>query len=232
MLLPQLTGDALTDLSMGASRLRLGFFGGSFDPPHCGHLAIARAAAQRFSLDRVWMAPTGRQPLKRMGAEATFGDRLAMTRLLCEADDRLLASGVDAPRQDGRPNYTVDTLNEVRRQAPDALLFAIIGADALPDLPSWHEAKQLFDLATWIAVSRPGHLLSGTMSAALREEEERGRLYLVHDVDLPVSSTSIRQMLHHSSNPTREELPEAVLQYIQERRLYSEPAKTCLPSPA
>ena len=201
--------------------MRLGYFGGSFDPPHCGHLTIALAAARQFALDCVWLAPTGRQPLKRQGAEASFADRFAMTQLLCAGDDRLLASEVDGPRPDGGPNYTVEALRQVRDEAPDAALFAIIGADALGDLPRWHEAGQLFALATWIAVSRPGYSLSGALPETLRSEMERNRLCLLPDIDVPVSSTKIRQGLRHGEEPTRAQLPDAVLDYVRQHRLYA-----------
>ena len=201
--------------------MRLGFFGGSFDPPHCGHLAIALAAAESFSLDQVWLAPTGRQPFKHAGAEATFGDRVAMTRLLCEADGWLLPSAIDAPHPDGTPNYTVDTLLSLRSGQPGVELFAIVGADALPELPRWREAGRLFELATWIAVSRPGHLLAETVPVTMRGEQERGRLRLLPEVAVPVSSTEIRRKLHQGLDPTDGEVPEAVLRYIHARQLYS-----------
>ncbi len=203
--------------------MRLGFFGGSFDPPHCGHLAIALAAAQHFSLERIWLAPTGRQPFKQAGAEATFLDRVAMTRLLCGADDRLFASTLDAPRPDGAPNYTVDALSELRACHPDAELFAILGADALPDLPHWRESERLFELASWIAVSRPGNALAEPLPEPLREQQERGRLCLLKDVQVPVSSTEIRRKLHQpSSGLTSEDVPETVLGYIRSHMLYQQ----------
>ena len=202
--------------------MRLGFFGGSFDPPHGGHLAIALAAAEHFSLDQVLMAPTGRQPLKRLGAEAGFPDRLAMTHLLCEGHEQLLASDIDAPHRDGTPNYTVDALGELRRQTMGADLFAIIGADILRDLPQWHESDRLFGLATWIAVSRPGHSLSEIVPAALHSEMKAGHLCLLNDIAVPVSSTEVRRVLRQSLDPTSEELPAAVLRYIRSHRLYAE----------
>ena len=200
--------------------MRLGFFGGSFDPPHCGHLAIALAAAESFSLDQVWLTPTGRQPFKHAGAEATFQDRVAMTRLLCEADGRLVMSEIDAPHADGTPNYTVDTLARLRRSDVTVELFAIVGADALPELPKWREAARLFELATWIAVSRPGHLLAEALPAALRGEQARGRLCLLANVAVPVSSTEIRRKLQQGLDPTDREVPEAVLRYLHAHQLY------------
>ncbi len=93
--------------------MRIGYFGGSFDPPHRGHLAVARLARDRFALDRVLLAPTARQPLKPGGPEAPWPDRLRMTALLCSGVPGLEASAIDGPRPDGAPNYTVDTLRRL-----------------------------------------------------------------------------------------------------------------------
>src|SRR3978361_2006331 len=108
--------------------MRIGYFGGTFDPPHRAHLRVARAAADAFALDRVLLAPTGVQPLKAEPAKASFEDRLAMTRLLCAEAPRLQASAIDGPLPDGSPNYTVDALSRLREQQPDAELFVLAGA--------------------------------------------------------------------------------------------------------
>ena len=200
--------------------MRLAFFGGSFDPPHLGHLAVAQAAAKHFSLDRVLLAPTGRQPLKRHGAHASFADRLAMVRLLCEQDACLEASTCDAPHPDGSPNYTVDPLESLQQHYKGAALFAIIGADSLPDLPKWHQSKRLFELATWISVSRPQHAFPKTLPPSLRMERERGRLHLISDVNVATSSTGLRSQLHQGSDIS-DEVPQNVLRYIQSHKLYS-----------
>src|SRR5258707_14429698 len=91
--------------------MRVVLFGGSFAPPHHGHLAIATAAADGFALDSVFFAPAGRQPLKLDGTVTSFEDRLAMVELVCLEDLRFAASGLDAPRADGAPSYTVETLS-------------------------------------------------------------------------------------------------------------------------
>src|ERR1700734_1006739 len=96
--------------------MRVGFFGGSFDPPHLGHLAVARAAAQAFALDTVLLAPTAHQPLKPHGADAPFEDRLAMVRLLCAGQPGLEASELEAPTEAISPNYTIDTLRALRAE--------------------------------------------------------------------------------------------------------------------
>ena len=94
--------------------MRIAFFGGSFDPPHRGHLAIARAAIERLALDTVWMAPVGVQPLKPGGFSTSFADRLAMVELAAAGDPRIVPSAIDAPRSDGQPNYTIDVLTAIK----------------------------------------------------------------------------------------------------------------------
>ena len=111
--------------------MRIGYFGGSFDPPHRGHLAVASAARDAFALDRVLLAPTARQPLKPGGPVASFEDRLRMTELLCAGQPRLEASAIDGPRPNGEPNYTADTLRRLHAQ-----LIQSGGRATLPDRPS------------------------------------------------------------------------------------------------
>ncbi len=200
--------------------VRLALFGGSFDPPHRGHLGIALAAAEAFSLDRVLFAPTGRQPFKRSGAAASFDDRVAMVEILCAGENRFAASRLDAPHPDGRPNYTVDVLSELRSSQPEATLFALIGADALPDLPQWHDAARLFDLATWIVISRPGYPFPESLPAMLGEERAAGRLHLLANTHLRVSSTTLRRGLRRLEGSVEDDVPEGVLEYIRAHDLY------------
>ena len=200
--------------------MRIAFFGGSFDPPHNGHLAIARAAAEHFAIERVLLAPTGLQPFKHAGAEAAYTDRLEMVRQLCAADPALLeASILDAPRADGMPNYTVDALTALLREQPAAELFAIVGADALPDLPHWHDPGRLFELAQWIAVSRPGHPVAEPLPEPLQTERARGRLHLLAGVSVPLSSRELRARLHRGE-ACDTALPPTVADYIASHALY------------
>ena len=96
--------------------MRIAFFGGTFDPPHCGHIAIARAAITRLALDQVLVAPVGTQPLKSGVPSSSFEDRLAMVQLAVAGEPGLTASNVDAPLPGGQPNYTFDTLQRLRSQ--------------------------------------------------------------------------------------------------------------------
>ena len=198
--------------------MRIALFGGTFDPPHRGHTAIAAAAADRFRLDTVLFAPAGRQPLKAHPAGASFDDRLAMTRLACAEDPRFQASTRDAPRPDGAPNYTVDSLISLRDQLPDAQIFNLVGADSFHDLARWHMPERLLQLAEWIVVSRPGYLLADPPGLTLTPAE-RQRVHLLDSVHEDVAATSLRERLA-TGDPCDDLLVPPVLAYIRQHHLY------------
>jgi nicotinate-nucleotide adenylyltransferase len=183
--------------------MRIGYFGGSFDPPHRAHLLVAQAAANALHLDRVLLAPTGVQPLKEGTPHASFDDRLAMTRLLCADDPRLEVSDIDAPHADGSPNYTVDAIARLKADFPDAEIFIIVGADSFLSLPRWHEPEKLLAEAHWVVLSRPGFNLStidpdhsgeGIASLHLTAEQQK-RVHLLETLDDETSATGIRERL-------------------------------------
>ena len=198
--------------------MRIALFGGSFDPPHRGHLAIAKAAADSFSLDQVLFAPAGRQPLKRDGHSATFEDRLAMVALACETDARFAASAVDAPHPDGSANYTVDTLEALSKSDPAAELFNLAGADSFQYLAKWREPRRLIDLAQWIVVSRPGVPLRLPEGLPLTPFQQ-GRVHLLDSVHDDVAATSLRERLAAGDRCT-DLLPGSVAAYIANHSLY------------
>ncbi len=145
---------------------RIAFFGGSFDPPHLGHLAVARAARAALHLDTVLFAPVGAQPLKTYGATAAFQDRLAMTRLAIASEPGFAISLADAPKPSGDPNFTLETLERLRAElGPDCALFCLMGADSFFNLKNWHRAAEIPFLAPFIVASRPGRPLGERISA-------------------------------------------------------------------
>ena len=198
--------------------MRIALFGGTFDPPHRGHLAIASAAADRFQLESVLFAPAGRQPLKTHAAGASFADRLTMTRLACTEDSRFQVSTLDAPRSDETPNYTVDTLSRLTQSLPGAEIFNLVGADSFHDLARWRQPHQLLQLAHWIVVSRPGHQLTDPPGLALTEAE-RGRVHLLGSIHEDVAATSLRERLA-AGDSCEDLLPSAVFAYIRQHHLY------------
>jgi nicotinate-nucleotide adenylyltransferase len=144
----------MDELPRGARRIA--FFGGSFDPPHLGHLAVARAARAALNLDTVFFAPVGSQPLKAQGSTAGFADRLAMTRLAIADEPGFAISLADAPASSGAPNYTLETLLRLRAELPaGGSLFCIMGADSFLSLRRWHRAAEIPFAAPLIVASRP-----------------------------------------------------------------------------
>jgi nicotinate-nucleotide adenylyltransferase len=201
---------------------RVAFFGGSFDPPHLGHLEVARAAQVALGLDTVLFAPVGEQPLKPQGSTAAFAHRLAMTRLAVAGDPAFAASLADAPKPTGAPNYTFDTLVALRAQLPpDGALFCLMGADAFALLRRWHRSAEIPFVAPLIVASRPGEQLDDlvaflpdglTIKAAPGLERSASQIdlrrytlrnssgqqvpfYLLPGLDIEISASEIRGQL-------------------------------------
>lgn len=198
--------------------MRLALFGGSFDPPHRGHLAIASAALERFALDRVLFAPVGRQPLKRQGAVGSFEQRLAMITLACRADRRFTPSALDAPHADGSPNYSIGTIESAIREQPAAELFCLAGADSFHTLGHWREPQRLLAEAQWIVVSRPGYSIADPEGLELTPAQ-RLRVHPLDTVHEEAAATDLRERLAQGDRCT-DLLPEAVAAYIEANGLY------------
>ena len=199
--------------------MRVGLFGGTFDPPHRGHLAVADAVRERFALDRVLLAPAAVQPLKPGGAEASFAQRLRMTELLCEGHAGLEASPIDGPQADRTPNYTIDTLRRLRATLPTAAeIFVVGGADAFLALRRWKDPDALLREAHWIVVSRPGFDLPA-LDALNLTPAQRARVQILDDFANPVSATEVRERLH-DRDEAASLVPPQVLDYIRAQHLY------------
>jgi nicotinate-nucleotide adenylyltransferase len=211
--------------------MRVAFFGGTFDPIHRGHLRLASATADAYALDRVLFVPVGNQPLKPGPTVASYADRLQMARLACNpeppqpttgnsADSRFAVSTLDAPRPDGSPNYTVDSLAALAHELPGASLFVLTGADSFLDLHRWRSPSRLLELAEWIVVSRPDFPLSEARLAPLAlTPAQRARVHLLATVNEEVSATDLRRRLQ-AGDPCSGLLPAAVADYIQSHGLY------------
>jgi nicotinate-nucleotide adenylyltransferase len=224
------------------------FFGGTFDPPHCGHIAIAQAARDALGLDEVLFAPVGAQPLKPEGSTAPYPDRVAMTELAIAGHRGFVLSGIDAPDASGRPNYTLHTLRKLRSAQPDADLYCLIGADSFLTLRKWYGAPEIPFAADLIVASRPGerfHDLAAVLplgltshpgeqiaSADQRIELEAyelhnaagqsARLFVLPGLDIAISATAIRQQLRGGAPAAAQAVvPGAVAQYIREHGLYN-----------
>jgi len=143
---------------------RIGFLGGTFDPPHRGHIHLAQQAARRLGLATVLLAPAGIQPLKAADRPiATYSQRLRMVQLAAENEPNpsrnLTATDIDAPRPDGRPNYSAETIATLRQTRPDAEIYFILGADAFRGLRRWHQPDLLLQQCELVVAARPGQAL-------------------------------------------------------------------------
>lgn len=133
--------------------MRLGLFGGTFDPIHQGHLILAEACREALALDRVWFVVAGQPPHKR-GDRTPIGDRIEMARIATAGNPAFEVSEVEA--KGPGPHYSVDTLEAIARERPGDELFFLIGADSLADLPLWRSPGRIAELATIVVVNRPG----------------------------------------------------------------------------
>jgi nicotinate-nucleotide adenylyltransferase len=206
--------------------MRIGILGGSFDPPHLGHLHVARCARDELALDVVRLIPAAIPPHKRSRELADGHHRLAMLALAARGQPWLAVDASELER--GGTSYTFDTLATLKAacRSGDALFF-LIGSDSLVDLPDWHRAHDLVDLATFVTVPRDA------ASAQLGRAQVRARFpaasaqrILAHVLDaemLPISSSQIRARVR-AGQPIVELVPAAVADYIERTRLYRDGA--------
>jgi nicotinate-nucleotide adenylyltransferase len=195
-------------MAVEARRPRVGVMGGTFDPIHHGHLVAASEVAQSFGLDEVVFVPTGTPSYKEVVTPAEH--RYLMTVIATASNPRFTVSRVDIDRS--KSTYTIDTLHDIRRERPDAELFFITGADAVAQILSWRDVNELWELAHFVAVSRPGHVLS---VSGLPEQH----VSLLEVPALAISSTDCRSRVHRGF-PVWYLVPDGVVQYISKHHLY------------
>ena len=187
---------------------RIGVMGGTFDPIHHGHLVAASEVAQWFELDEVVFVPTGRPWQKEEVSPSEH--RYLMTVIATASNPRFTVSRVDIDRSG--PTYTIDTLRDLKALRPDAELFFITGADAIAQILSWRDHDELWDLAHFVAVSRPGHVLN---TEGLPSDD-------VSQLEIPalaISSTDCRDRVRRG-HPVWYLVPDGVVQYIAKHHLY------------
>jgi nicotinate-nucleotide adenylyltransferase len=197
----------------GPARRRLGVMGGTFDPVHHGHLVAASEVAARFHLDEVVFVPTGQPWQKEHRRVSPAEDRYLMTVIATASNPQFSVSRIDIDR--GGKTYTIDTLRDLRAEHPDADLFFITGADALAQILGWRDAEELFSLAHFIGVTRPGHTLADPGLPA-------GGVSLVEVPALAISSTDCRRRVARG-DPVWYLVPDGVVRYINKRALYRDP---------
>lgn len=223
--------------------MRVALFGGTFDPVHHGHLAIARAAAQQFNLGLVYFVPADLPPHKRDRQLTDFQHRFAMLALATAGEKRFVPSLLDS--HTGLPNYSIDTVRRLKSQLKRAdKLYYLIGMDAFEEISTWYQAEQLLAECEFIVVSRPGFSLAEIGRALpenLRPNPEvlkalskqlpsetialpGATLHLLPQVQERVSSTQVRAAARKSVSQLARYVPHPVAEYIKKEHLYLEPA--------
>jgi len=182
--------------------MKTAIFGGTFDPIHSAHLELARQAADQFALERVLFIPAGNPPHKH--ADTPFEQRFRMVELACAADRRFVASRLEEGKQ---KSYSIDTIERVK--AANGEVSFIIGADAFAEIETWHRWQDVIRAVEFIVAARPGHPIVSPPGA---------RVHRLETVELPVSSSDIREALARGETPN--ELPPAVTEYIRANGLY------------
>ena len=187
--------------------LKLAIFGGTFDPIHEGHLALARAAAGRYQLERVLFVPAAHPPHKAGVTHAPYADRVAMAELACEGEARFEVSRLE---QDTARSYSIDTIEKVRAGlAAEDVLYFLIGADAFAEIQTWYRWREVIARVRFLVVSRPGHEYRAPQGAVFDR---------IDDLEVPISSSDIRRALAAGEQPAG--LPEAVREYAASHALY------------
>jgi nicotinate-nucleotide adenylyltransferase len=203
--------------------MRIGVFGGTFDPVHVVHLIIAEQCREQAKLDQVWFVPAARPPHKQERGVASFAHRVEMLQLALAGQP---AFRVEEMEKD-RPglSYTADTLEELHRRHPGDELFFLVGSDCLPDLPHWHEPARIAAVATLLIVARPGWTVwpLDQIRAALRLSQDRPLAQQVVEVpQMSLSSTDLRQRVA-AGRTIRYLVPRAVECYLETHHLYRQP---------
>ncbi len=201
--------------------VRYGILGGTFDPPHLGHLVLAQEAYSVLSLDKVWFVPAG-QPPHKGGASVTLAShRRKLVELAISGDDRFGLCTVELRRSG--PSYTVDTLRQLRTAwGPDIWICLILGWDMVSYLPNWHDPSGVLQQVDQLAAAyRPGHQANtdelAELSRILPDFERKVKVFPVPQLD--IAATTLRERVA-AGRPLRYLVPDAVRQYIEEHGLY------------
>lgn len=195
--------------------MRLGIFGGAFDPVHNGHLLLAEQCREQCQLDEVWFVPTKIPPHKAAGSLSPDADRVEMLKLATAGRPEFVVSEIELKREN--VSWTVDTLRQLGEDHPDDELFFLIGADSLRDFPTWKEPGEIVKLATVVAVNR-GEASLGELTAGLKPEIA-ANVRLVTMPGISISATDLRQRVS-AGKSIRYLVPRAVEEIILARKLY------------
>jgi nicotinate-nucleotide adenylyltransferase len=229
--------------------MNIGLFGGTFDPVHRGHLALARAALERCKLHRIYFVPANIPPHKQKQSLSPFAHRFAMLTLATAEEKAFLPSLLEAPEEgstsirkerEAKPNYTIDTVRRLKQilKASDTL-FLLIGMDAFADIAKWHQAEALFREVEFIVAGRPGYSLADVANALPEKLRPRAEvmqpfhkqpptgdlvlpgatIHLIGDLKQPAAATAIREAAA-AGKPLGRFLDPPVAEYIRKMGLY------------
>ncbi len=198
---------------------RIGLFGGTFDPPHLGHLVLAEWARVRLGLDRVVFMPAGSPPHKRGRRLSAPAHRVAMTRLAVAGNAAFEVSELEAGRRG--PSFTVDTLRELRGRFPGTRLYLLMGADSLAEFSGWHEPEAIARLATLVMAARApaGRRAGAGRAHAASRALRRGRVLRLDNPVVAVSSSALRARAR-AGRSLRYLTPDSVADYVARHGLY------------
>lgn len=202
--------------------MRIGIFGGTFNPVHIGHLLVADACREQCGLDEVWFVPAAVAPHKQDQTTAPAADRLEMLKLAAGGNEAFRVSDLELER--GGVSYSVDTLEAVHAAHPEAELYLLVGADTLTDLPNWRNPRRVCELALPTAVCRPGFgKLDFSLLVPLVEPSRLARIRELR-VEMPLIGISSREIRSRvaAGKSIRYQVPRAVEKYIETARLYRE----------
>lgn len=200
--------------------MKIGLLGGSFNPPHNGHVAMARAAKEAHSLDEVWLVVAARPPHKETDELSNFEHRFEMTRLAAKELPYLKASDIEK-RLPG-VSYTYRTLEVITQEKPGVQLYFIMGADTVPELVTWKNPHRILDLAAPVVIPRSGFSpqdVNGLKEIIPESQLDALRAAYVKVEPVDISSTAIREDARHKK-PFEQHVPSSVAEYISRNRLY------------
>lgn len=196
--------------------MRIGIFGGSFNPPHAGHMHLAQSVHDALSLDEVWLVPSKISPHRSMAAYAPEADRLEMCRLAAEDYPWMRAEDYELRQE--QISYTCYTVEHFTQTRPQDEFTLLVGGDMLTSFTKWHRWQEILQRVTLAGIARePGEY--ERLLACAEELRQYGRIHIVNVESFAVSSTKIREMVKNSQDYSCY-LPEKIVQYIRMRKLY------------
>jgi nicotinate-nucleotide adenylyltransferase len=200
--------------------MRIGIFGGTFDPVHLGHLILAEQCRDQARLDQVWFLPSAHPPHKADQSITRFDQRCDMLELAVAGHPSFRVERIE--KDLSPPNYTAETLAELHRRHPEDEFVLLMGADQLPDLPGWYQPRRIVDQASLVVVPRPGveNWSAERLATALGIDAQAVRMSFVDSPQIEIASRNLRRAVAEGRS-IRYQVPRAVEEYIRDRKLYA-----------